>query len=158
MRWGSWKIHLDNKNINFSFIIVKTCLWNVYDNFLRSILLNILKKNHWNIFQHKTFYIFCKITPGFIEILERILFVNYSFSTYVFYLNLKALSMLFSMIYNLHTFSDFFIAMGTYKKNWHLCFFSILLCKEKESTKHLLAICLIPRKSLRTHTNRSSTK
>ena len=45
-----------------------------------------------------------------------------------------------------------------YKKNWHLCFFSALICKGKESTKHLLVTSLIARKSLRIHTNRSRTE
>ena len=31
---------------------------------------------------------------------------------------------------------------------WHLCFFSTLLCKKKQSTKHLLVTSLIARKSL----------
>ena len=38
------------------------------------------------------------------------------------------------------------------KSFWHLCFFSTLLCKEKESTKHLIITSLITQKSLRTHT------
>ena len=66
------------------------------------------------------------------------------------------------MRYILHIFSEkFFVAMGTYdvydvtniqKNFWHLCFSSTLLCKEKESTKHLLVTNLIAQKFLRTHT------
>ena len=64
------------------------------------------------------------------------------------------------MIRNLHTFSEkFFYCYGTsyhvtniQNNKWHLRFSSNLLCKEKESTKHLLVTSLIARKSLRTHT------
>ena len=50
------------------------------------------------------------------------------------------------------------IAMTSYhvaniqKNNCHPCFLTTLLCKEKESTKHLLVTSLIAGKSLRTHT------
>ena len=78
-------------------------------------------------------------------------------------MNFKTFLMLFSFMYNLHTFSEFFYCCGKlwrhitwliYKKKWQLCFFSTLLCKEKESTKHLLVTSLIARKTSRTHTTR----
>ena len=70
--------------------------------------------------------------------------------------------MLFSMIRNLHTFSEkIFYCYGTsyhvtniQNNKWHLRFSSNLLCKEKESTKHLLVTSLIARKTPRTHTTR----
>ena len=66
------------------------------------------------------------------------------------------------MMYNLYTFSENFVLllwnpMTSYhvtniqKTFWHLHFFSTLLCKEKESTKHLLVTSLIVEKSRRTH-------
>ena len=76
-------------------------------------------------------------------------------------MNLKAILMLFSMMYNLYTFSEKIFLMSYHvtniqKKFWHLRFFTNLLCKEKESTKHLLVTSLIAQKSLRTRTKINS--
>ena len=77
-------------------------------------------------------------------------------------MNLKAFLMIFSMMYNFHTFSEFFLLLwepiapyhvtNTHTKIWDLCFFPTLLCKEKESNKSLFVTSLIARKSPRTHT------
>ena len=76
-------------------------------------------------------------------------------------MNLKAFLMLFSMMYNLYTFSENFFLISYHVTNiqkifWYLRFFATLLCKEKESTKHLLVTSLIAQKSLRTHTKINS--
>ena len=78
-------------------------------------------------------------------------------------MNFKAFLMIFSMMYNFHTFFlKFFLLLwepitlyhvtNTHTKIWDPCFFPTLLCKEKQSNKHLLVTSLIARKSLRTHT------
>ena len=64
-------------------------------------------------------------------------------------MNFKAFLVLFLMMYNVHAFSEkLFLLLwepmtsyhvtNVHKIFWYLCFFSTLLCQEKESTKHLL--------------------
>ena len=72
------------------------------------------------------------------------------------------------MMYNLHTLSEIFLLLLEPMTSYHVTniqkinlaplFFSTLLCKEKESTKHLLVTSLIAQKSLRTHTNGKISK
>ena len=63
-------------------------------------------------------------------------------------MNLKALLMLFSMMCNLHTFSESFFLLWESMTSYHVT--NIQKNNFQESTKHLLATILVARKSLYT--------
>ena len=65
-------------------------------------------------------------------------------------MNLKALLMLFSMMCNLHTFSESFFLLWESMTSYHVT--NIQKNNFQESTKHLLVTSLVARKSLRAHT------